>query len=1015
MKIHMKKFCATVLSLSLLMSAIPPITTNAEEVKDVAFSHDKPFVMTEDENGIHFKGATGAIIDENYISKNVISTKEDYLKYTQKSFSKPLIKSSVLPKSVDNSNTKYFPEIGNQGSLGTCVLWAQVYYQFTYEMNRARDAEASYETSYSPTFVYNIINHGYNSGAFHDDVFDFLKLQGCATLGTVPYDEDDILDWHANETAWRESIRSRLIGFQDFEELGTEETHISSPYDSDLQAVKTALANGDVLTYSTEIDSWNVTRLQKESSVPENSKYFDEYAVKSQTGAIGPHRMTLVGYNDEIWVDVNDNGIVDSGEMGAFKIANSWSDAYCNDGFIWVAYDALNQESSVEGVENKGRERIFQQISRIDVKPYNEGADTYLKLTLNTRNRSEMRIKITGESNGKEDTYSFLDERYYTGTMNQFAFDGNYYASDGTLVIALDTVCPEVTAENLHEYTFDVEISNVDYDWDTLIVKDVQIVNDRTGQIYNAGISPPISLDGNSTNIRVMQSDDNNKVVYYIGYDNPILHYKRGNGSWQTVKMDKTLERQGYMYKHIIRDVDENVTLYFTNEDGQVDNNSGRNYIASDRLNFYRTKGAGSPIVIEDITFDSPLVDLHQYTYFDTVLSGGYAPYKFKYTVEDLQTGDVSVYDYDKPEDMKHIFNYEGNYRLTVDVIDFANDVATFTKDIYFENIPFMFSELKPMTDKLFVGESIKFLARTQFESVIAFGDMFSMYEFVIKDSDGQVCYTTTKKFDQCDMNERTSKTTIDWTPEKSGTYTITVSSTDLLNEYAEKTIQFKVNSKICGDADCDELVGIKDATLIQQYLAGFENAQVLADIADCDGNKRVDVKDVTLIQMYVAGCENCSNVGKNIDDIIEETEPTTIEPTTVEPTTVEPTTVEPTTVPVTEPTTVPDGRKTIYFEVSSDWEKDNAWFAMYSWDGKGNEVFTKMDMIFGGYYTAKLDEGYSNVIFCRMDANTSDCQWSNVWNQTADLVVPSDCNCFKINKGEWTGANGTWCTIEVG
>ena len=167
MKKHMKKLCATVLSLSLLMSAIPPITTNAEEVKDVKFSHDKPFVMTEDENGIHFKGATGAIIDENYISKNVISTKEDYLKYTQKSFSKPLIKSSLLPKSVDNSNTKYFPEIGNQGSLGTCVLWAQVYYQFTYEMNRARDAEASYETSYSPTFVYNIINHGYNSGAFH--------------------------------------------------------------------------------------------------------------------------------------------------------------------------------------------------------------------------------------------------------------------------------------------------------------------------------------------------------------------------------------------------------------------------------------------------------------------------------------------------------------------------------------------------------------------------------------------------------------------------------------------------------------------------------------------------------------------------------------------------------------------------------------------------------------------------------------------------------------------------------
>ncbi len=1012
MKKHIKKLCAMVLSLSLLISTIPSITTNAEEVKDVAFSQDKPFVMTEDENGIHFYGATGGKIDENYVPTDLISTKEDYLKYTQKSFSKPLIKLSVLPKFVDNSNTKYFPEIGNQGSLGTCAFWSNIYYQFSYEMNRARDVEASYETSYSPTFAYNILNHGYNSGAFHDEVYDFLRLQGCATLGTVPYDEEDILDWHANESVWRESIRSRITGFQDFAEFGTEETHISSPYDSDLEVIKTALANGDVLTYSTEVSSWNYTRLQENSSAPENSKYFDEYAVKSQTGQEGPHRMTLVGYNDEIWIDVNDNQKVDSGEMGAFKIANSWDVDYCNGGFVWVAYDALNEESSVVGVDKEGRERIFQEISRIDVKPYNEGADTYMKFNLNTSDRSEMRIIITGESNGKEDSFDFLEAFGCSGTMNQFAFDGGYVPSDGTLVVALDMICPEVTAENLHEYTFDVEISDVDSDWDVLTVKDVQIVNDSTGQVYKAEISSPIQLDGNSANIRVMQSDDNNKVVYYIGYDNPTLHYKRGNGSWHTVKMDKTLERQGYLYKHIIRDADENVTLYFTDENGKVDNNSGRNYIASDRLNFYRTKGAGTPIKIEDITFDSPLVDLHQFTYFETVLSGGYAPYKFKYTVEDLQTGDVSVYDYDRPEDLEHIFNNEGNYKLTVDVLDFANDVATFTKDIYFENIPFMFSELKPMTDKLFVGESIKFMARTQFESVIAFGDTFSMYEFVIKDSSGQVCYTTTKKFDKCNMEERTSRTTIDWTPKKSGVYTITVSSTDLFNEYAEKTIQFTVNSKICGDADCDGLVGIKDATLIQQYLAGYENAQVLEDIADCDGNKRVDIKDVTLIQMYVVGCDNCGNVGKNIDEFVEETEPTTtVEPTTIEPTTVEPTTVEPTTV---EPTTVPDGRKTIYFEVSSDWEKDNAWFAMYSWDGNGNEVFTKMDMIFGGYYTAKLDEGYSNVIFCRMNANTSDCNWSNVWNQTADLVVPSDCNCFKINKGEWTGANGTWCRIEV-
>ena len=33
--------------------------------------------------------------------------------------------------------------------------------------------------------------------------------------------------------------------------------------------------------------------------------------------------MTVLGYNDDIWVDINNNGIVDTGER-AFRIANSW-------------------------------------------------------------------------------------------------------------------------------------------------------------------------------------------------------------------------------------------------------------------------------------------------------------------------------------------------------------------------------------------------------------------------------------------------------------------------------------------------------------------------------------------------------------------------------------------------------------------------------------------------------------------------------------------------------------------
>ena len=34
--------------------------------------------------------------------------------------------------------------------------------------------------------------------------------------------------------------------------------------------------------------------------------------------------MTIVGYNDDLWIDVNGNGRLDPGERGAFLVANSW-------------------------------------------------------------------------------------------------------------------------------------------------------------------------------------------------------------------------------------------------------------------------------------------------------------------------------------------------------------------------------------------------------------------------------------------------------------------------------------------------------------------------------------------------------------------------------------------------------------------------------------------------------------------------------------------------------------------
>ena len=108
------------------------------------------------------------------------------------------------------------------------------------------------------------------------------------------------------------------------------------------------------------------------------------------------------------------------------------------------------------------------------------------------------------------------------------------------------------------------------------------------------------------------------------------------------------------------------------------------------------------------------------------------------------------------------------------------------------------------------------------------------------------------------------------------------------------------------------------------------------------------------------------------------------------------------------------EGTKAIYFEASADWETADARFAVYAWSDNAEGKFTSMTKCQDGIYTAAIADNSTQVIFVRMNPATTDNTWDNKWNQTADLTIPADKNCFKINAGEWDGANGTWSTYNV-
>ena len=87
-------------------------------------------------------------------------------------------------------------------------------------------------------------------------------------------------------------------------------------------------------------------------------------------------------------------------------------------------------------------------------------------------------------------------------------------------------------------------------------------------------------------------------------------------------------------------------------------------------------------------------------------------------------------------------------------------------------------------------------------------------------------------------------------------------------------------DSYLRGDADGDGYVAVLDATAIQRKLADYDVRSFDPRAADVTGDG-VNILDATLIQQYIAGFENIYH----IDEIVTVPDPTTSQPTTPQPT----------------------------------------------------------------------------------------------------------------------------------
>ena len=253
----------------------------------------------------------------------------------------------LLPSSVNNALLPSFPPIGNQESLGSCVAWATTYYQATHEIGflNGIDNKQSNAGILSPTWTYNILDGGFNNGIYVSDAYQLLACNGAVSIAALPYTQQ-YAPWDPITADWLSAIYNRMGNYVLIPGLGGASQNLS--------AIKAALANGHVLTFCTYAESWVYTKVPID---PENieTRYSNQLAVTYMNGTQGAHCATIVGYDDNLWIDLNENGKVDPGERGAFLVASSWGSGWGNKGFVWISYDAFLNTSAVAGGPNAGR------------------------------------------------------------------------------------------------------------------------------------------------------------------------------------------------------------------------------------------------------------------------------------------------------------------------------------------------------------------------------------------------------------------------------------------------------------------------------------------------------------------------------------------------------------------------------------------------------------------------------------------------------------------------------------
>ena len=676
---------SVLLCVLMTMSSFSVLTAFATENK----TNNTQATVTDNTNQ-HDNLGCKPLTEEEISKLSKIENISDYYSIVNKEEGKPRtqannIPATSYPSSIDNSKSKYFPFIGNQHSLGSCTTWAEIYYQMSYAENVALNRTATHDNTCSPVWIYNFANGGdANTGADITHAFRLAQRIGVPSLKTSPNTTVNA-KWTTTKEAFTEAPKYRVNNYNLFY-LDTYNNKITNPKSEVIAPIKAALNNNELVTYTTYVFSWKNKTIQKDSRVPENTKYANDDIAIYSTGYSGCHRMTIVGYDDDIWVDINGDGKIQEAEKGAFKIVNSWGTGYGNNGFAWVSYDALNYDSAVsDSLPNRLNQPTIFDLMRVSVKPIDACSNINLEYTLNTKYRDEVSIAITAKNKNTGKTYEGNVEPFQSYKKEyvncRCSFDGTKNYSTGDFAYDLSNIVQNLNSNNVSDYTWTLKFDDDTSDDSTLSVSDVKIVDNNNNKTYKSDLNGTVKLNGNSKDITVNAGgttpDKNAVTIYYKGYSSPYIHYQVGDGNWTTapgkaMTPDTTVD--GYTHTYTIDlGTSDYANVCFNDGNNNWDSKNGQNYKFKKGTYTFKN-GVITPIEVDnkfgiksfDITPADGKIEAGDYASMKVTLKNATSNAVSKFTYLDSNNREVTIYDYAGASGCSWQFNKSGTYRVRV-------------------------------------------------------------------------------------------------------------------------------------------------------------------------------------------------------------------------------------------------------------------------------------------------------------------------------------------------------------